>query len=160
MTGRQDWILGSKVGERFSQGESHFDFSADGARESVERSLTCLKTDYLDYCLLHSDGDDEAVLASGALETLDKLKSEGRVRAIGISSKTVTGGLKSWELGLDLVRLTLNLAEQTELTVAQQAADRGVLVKKALGGGHLDPEASLLDLWPNKLTSPPLYCER
>ena len=40
---RQDWIIGTKVGEEFNAGESHFDFSGAHTRESVERSLRRLK---------------------------------------------------------------------------------------------------------------------
>ena len=40
---RQEWIIGTKVGEEFNAGESHFDFSGAHTRESVERSLRRLK---------------------------------------------------------------------------------------------------------------------
>ncbi|MEC8588334.1 MAG: aldo/keto reductase, partial [Pseudomonadota bacterium] len=48
---RQDWVIGTKVGEEFSAGKSHFDFSGAHTRDSVERSLRRLKTDYLDLVL-------------------------------------------------------------------------------------------------------------
>ena len=141
---RSDWVLGSKVGESYD-GQSYFDFSKSGAKHSLQQSLSRLKTDYLDYCLLHSDGSDLDVLNSGACEALVEAKQAGFVRAIGISSKTVQGGLKALEMGLDIVMITLNAQEQAELEVARQASvqHRGVLIKKALGSGHLSAADSL-----------------
>ena len=72
---RQDWVIVSKVGEEFSDGDSHFDFSPAHTRASVERSLRRLNTDYLDCVLIHSDGNDLDVLRSGALETLEEMKT-------------------------------------------------------------------------------------
>lgn len=144
LSNRSDWVLGTKIGESFD-GQSHFDFSKAGAERSLQVSLDRLKTDYLDYCLLHSDGNDLDVLNSGACEVLLKAKQAGAVRAIGISSKTVQGGEKALELGLDIVMITLNVQEQAELEVARRASNenRGVLVKKALGSGHLSAADSL-----------------
>ena len=78
---RQDWVIVSKVGEEFSDGDSHFDFSPAHTRASVERSLRRLNTDYLDCVLIHSDGNDLDVLRSGALETLEEMKQAGLIRA-------------------------------------------------------------------------------
>src|SRR5690606_41338643 len=59
---RQDWVLCTKVGEEFVDGQSRFDFSAAHTRFSVQRSLPRLHTDYLDLVLVHSSGDDLTVL--------------------------------------------------------------------------------------------------
>src|SRR5690554_4390721 len=58
---RQDWVLCTKVGEEFVDGQSRFDFSAAHTRFSVQRSLQRLHTDYLDLVLVHSSGDDLTV---------------------------------------------------------------------------------------------------
>lgn len=141
---RQDWVLGSKIGEDFD-GDSHFDFSAAGTHRSLTRSLKRLNTDYLDYCLIHSDGNDLDVLNSGAMETLAQAKQQGHVRAIGISSKTLTGAQKALALGLDIVMLTINPEHQDETPAALTAKTmkRGILVKKAMGSGHLPAEHAL-----------------
>ncbi len=139
---RQQWVIVTKVGEIFEDGVSRFDFSADHTRASVERSLRRLRTDYLDVVLIHSHGDDLAILErEPVLETLQDLKREGKVRAIGMSSKTVEGGLLVVER-CDLVMATCNLDYNAELPVLQAAAEqgKGVLIKKGLMSGHVAGE--------------------
>ncbi|WP_309675362.1 aldo/keto reductase, partial [Pseudomonas sp.] len=93
---RQDWVIVSKVGEEFADGQSRHDFSAAHTRLSVERSLQRLETDFIDLMLVHSDGNDLAILNdSEVYATLAELKSEGKIRGFGFSGKTVEGGLKA-----------------------------------------------------------------
>lgn len=137
---RRDWVVVTKVGEEFHAGESRFDFSAAATRASVERSLRRLGIEALDAVLIHSSGDDLAILErEEVLPTLLDLKRAGRVRAVGMSSKTVAGGLRAVE-GCDLVMVTYNLSQRQELPVirAAHAAGKGVLIKKGLLSGHLD----------------------
>jgi aryl-alcohol dehydrogenase-like predicted oxidoreductase len=139
--GRHDWVIVTKAGEEFENGESRFDFSAHHIRFSVERSLTRLGTDYLDCVLLHSDGNDQHLLTqTDALDTLLRLKEKGLVRNVGISGKTVAGGLDAFRLGADTAMVTLNLKQQDELPViaAAHAQGKGILIKKAFASGHLD----------------------
>lgn len=138
---RQDWVICSKVGEEFDagKGSSHFDFSARHTRQSIERSLDRLNTDYLDIVLIHSDGHDEHILQhEGALAALQQCKQEGLVRAIGMSTKTVSGGLLAAELG-DAVMATYNPAFEDEAPVLDYCARHGkaAILKKAFGSGHL-----------------------
>ena len=135
---REDWVIVSKVGEEFIGGQSSFDFSPRHARFSLERSLKRLETDRIDLLLVHSDGNDVAILRdSGVYETLAELKREGKIRAFGLSGKTVEGGLLALERG-DCAMVTYNLAEQGERAVLDHAAShhKGILVKKALASGH------------------------
>ena len=140
---RQEWVIVSKVGEEFEAGQSSHDFSAAHTRFSVERSLQRLETDFVDLVLVHSDGNDLAILEhSEVYQTLAALKDEGKIRAFGFSGKTVEGGLKALEQG-DCAMITYNLNEQGEKPVIDYAAAHGkaILVKKALASGHvcLDP---------------------
>lgn len=135
---REDWVIVSKVGEEFEDGQSRFDFSPKHTRLSVERSLQRLETDRIELVLVHSDGNDVAILRdSGVYETLAELKREGKIRAFGLSGKTVEGGLLALERG-DCAMVTYNLAEQGERPVLDHAAvhHKGILVKKALASGH------------------------
>ena len=134
---RADWVICTKCGEEFADGRSRFDFSPAHTRASVERSLRRLRTDYLDIVLLHSNGDDCAILNdSGALETLRALQQAGLVRAIGISTKTVAGALAAAPL-CDVLMLTWNPQYRDEEAALAHAATSGcaVLVKKALASG-------------------------
>ncbi|MGX5727097.1 aldo/keto reductase [Metapseudomonas otitidis] len=136
---RQDWVIVSKVGEEFEAGQSHFDFSPAHTRRSVERSLQRLETDVIDLVLVHSDGNDVTVLRdSGVYETLAELKQAGKIRAFGLSGKTVEGGLLALERG-DCAMVTYNLNEQGERPVLDYAAQhaKGLLVKKGLASGHV-----------------------
>lgn len=136
---RQDWVLCTKVGEEFDDGRSWFEFSADQVRRSIERSLTRLRTDWLDVVLIHSDGRDVEILERGeVLETLLGLKARGTIRAVGMSHKTMAGGLRALELGCDVIMTTLNREDASQADVIARAGRQhcGVLVKKALASGH------------------------
>jgi aryl-alcohol dehydrogenase-like predicted oxidoreductase len=141
LTNRQDWVIETKVGESFENGESHFDFTAAGTRKSIERSLQRLQTDYLDMVLIHSDGNDTRILQEEeVLGALHELKREGLTKAIGISSKTAEGGLLAFTEGCDVVMATHNPIYTDERPVLQAAAEkkRSVLIKKAFASGHLN----------------------
>ncbi len=135
---RDQWVLCTKVGEEFTTGKSYFDFGAEHTRRSVERSLRDMKTDVLDIVLIHSDGEDIKILEkTDCLPTLMKMRDEGLIKAIGMSSKTVEGGLRAVEL-LDVVMATYNPSYTEERAVIEAAHDAGVglLIKKALNSGH------------------------
>lgn len=136
---REEWVICTKAGEEFEGGVSRFDFSAAGIRASVERSLKRLRTEYVDVALLHSGGEDEEGLARGeGMGALQRMKEEGKVRAVGVSVKTPEGGRAAMESG-DVVMLTLNPAEREMEGLARECGERGVgvMVKKALASGHL-----------------------
>lgn len=146
---RKDWVISTKVGEEFEadkfsdEGKSHFDFSPKHIRISVERSLRRLRTDYLDLVMLHSDGNDLDILHnSGALQTLQQLKQEGWIRALGISSKTIEGGLLAAEV-CDAVMLMYHADYTDEEPVIAKSAQQGVavLLKKVLASGHICHDA-------------------
>lgn len=138
---RHRWLICTKVGEEFdvSSATSRFDFSPEHVRRSVERSLRRLATDVLDIVLVHSDGDDIAIVERfGTLQALADLKAQGKLRAFGISSKTVEGGLSALEQ-CDCAMVTYNRENAVERPVLDRALElnRGILVKKPLGSGHI-----------------------
>ena len=150
---REDWVLSTKLGEEFENGESFFDFSADHAKRSIERSLERLRTDRLDVVLIHSDGNDVANLeCPGLLDVLASYKSEGVIRSYGLSSKSVQGGVRAIELGCDLVMTMYNPWYTDEREVLEVAEQQGasVFIKKAFASGHFgkgqgDPVAQALN---------------
>lgn len=137
---RNQWLICSKVGEEFESGQSWFDFTPEHTRYSVERSLQRLECDVIDLVLVHSDGDDQRIIHEfGTLQALADLKQRGLIRAFGMSTKTVAGGLEA-AVECDVVMLTYNLAQQQESEVLDACARQhtGALIKKALASGHLD----------------------
>lgn len=136
---RDQWILATKSGEEFIDGASHFDFSPAATRKSIERSLKRLGTDYLDIVLVHSNGEDKKVIEDNAiLSTLADIKKAGLIRAFGMSTKTIEGGLMAVDLS-DVVMVTHNPAytdEQSVITYAHEKK-KGIFIKKGLASGHL-----------------------
>lgn len=136
---RHSWVICTKVGETFEKGQSKFDFTPEHIRFSITRSMKRLGTDYLDMVLVHSSGDDVAIIRRyGCLEVLADLKREGQVLASGMSTKTVEGGLLALEQS-DCAMVTWNLNEQSEQGVLDYAKEhsKAIIVKKALASGHL-----------------------
>lgn len=137
---RQDWVIVGKVGEEFANGKSSFDFSPDHFRKSLERSLMRIKTDYLDVLLIHSDGRDLEILSDDRLlRVMQEFKDKGLVRAIGASTKSVTGGVLTLE-HMDVVMTTYNPAytdEKPVIDLAEQLG-KGCLLKKILASGHVN----------------------
>lgn len=139
-TQRQNWVICTKAGEEFVRGKSHFDFSPAAIQSSVERSLQRLHTDMIDIVLVHSNGDDEKIIAEdNVFQTLSDLKRKGYIRAFGMSTKTIAGGLLTVEQA-DVVMVTYNplQAEDQKIITAAHQKNKGIFIKKALSSGHLD----------------------
>ncbi len=137
---RNDWVIVTKVGEIFENGQSCFDFSFDYTINSVGQSLKKLKRDVLDVVLVHSDGNDMDIINNEPVfEALESLKSKGLIKAYGMSSKTVAGG--RWVVeNCDVVMATANLDYDDERPVLELAEklSKGVIIKKGLQSGHAD----------------------
>ncbi len=143
---RQDWIVIGKAGEEFENGKSEYIFTPEHFEFSLMRSLKRLDTDYLDVFLIHSDGHDMDILNNDALiQKMHDFKSRGLVRAIGASTKTVNGGMRALDL-MDCAMVAYNPQYTDEKPVLDHAAQtgKGILVKKALGSGHLAPATNPL----------------
>ncbi len=140
------WVIATKVGEIFENGVSRFDFSATAIEASLDRSLKRLRREVLEIVFIHSDGNDLDILDnSDAVDILRGRKQLGDIAAIGMSSKTVEGGLRALEL-CDVVMVELNPDDGSQLPVIAHARERGkgVVIKKALSSGHTtDPAAAL-----------------
>ena len=140
---RQDWVIVSKVGEAFENGQSHFDYSAKTTQKTIENTLKKLHTDYLDVVLVHSDGNDQKVIEQEeVINSLQKLKQQGLIRAIGLSTKTTAGGIWAVE-HTDVVMATRNTSDHTDDPVLDCALElnKGVVIKKGLQSGHADTKA-------------------
>ena len=137
---RDQFVLSTKCGEEFADGESTYDFSAAHTRLSVERSLRRLRTDRLDCVLAHCPRNDFEALSKGAvLETLAALKQEGKIRSFGASINSHEGGALALERGADVLMVTYAADDTGMEPLIRRAAEmgKGILIKKGLGSGAL-----------------------
>jgi aryl-alcohol dehydrogenase-like predicted oxidoreductase len=85
---REKVFLVTKTGDR----------GADNAKESIERSLKRLQTDYIDLMHVHSISSMEDAEQLGekgkVLEVLHQYKSEGVIKHIGFTGHTTADGMK------------------------------------------------------------------
>jgi len=142
---RDEIVLSSKVGERFIHSQSIYEFGADAVKTSVEESLRKLNTDHLDLLMIHSNGDDLHILnETDTVSAMQELKQAGKVVAIGLSGKTVAGAKAALEWA-DVLMAEFHVQDDSHRQVMREAHDAGlgVLVKKGLAAGHLDPKAAI-----------------
>lgn len=136
---RTGLTVSTKIGETFIDGKSTYDYSGQSIEQSIQRSLSRLKTHQLDMVFIHSNGDDMHILEkSDAVATLQKFKDQGLIKAIGFSGKTVQGAQAalSWA---DALMVEYHLEDRSHEDVIAQAAKQGVgiVVKKGLASGKL-----------------------
>lgn len=84
---RNEVILASKGSHKFIDGQVTMDNSPAYLRETVENSLRRLQTDYIDLFYIHFP--DESTPKAEAVGALQRLKEEGKIRAIGVSNFTL-----------------------------------------------------------------------
>lgn len=134
------WVVMTKVGERHSNGRSHFDFSARAITEDLAVARAALQRPVLDVVLLHAGDDNDAALLTGdGYAALRAAQARGAIRAIGISLKTEAGFRAAMRAEVDVIMATLN-RQQPQLAplIAEAGAQGiGVVVKKPLASGAL-----------------------
>jgi D-threo-aldose 1-dehydrogenase len=107
---RAEFVVSTKVGRRLVpaagpvDGAEGFygtpalgrvrDYSADGARRSLEDSLRRLRLDRVDIALIHDPDEHMAEALDGAYPALATLRSEGAVGAIGVGVNSAS--LAEW----------------------------------------------------------------
>lgn len=131
------FLVMTKTGEEFTDGVSQFHFTPEHTKASVHRSLRRLNTQALDIVMVHCPGDDVGTLRNTpVLETLRKLQTQGLLRAVGVSTMTIEGGLLAAELA-DVVMVPLNIGYREHIPVIEKAhtLKKGVLIKRALYSG-------------------------
>ncbi len=159
---RDAWIISTKAGESFADGQSTYDFTPSAIINSCTQSLRRLRTDRIDLFMLHSDGQAETRFDEiGSFDALDDLKRRGLIRATGASVKTAQGAAAAIDR-VDAVMLEYSIDAPAMADTIEHAAARavGVLVKKALGSGrvgkqheHSPAEALAFALNPSGVTS-------
>lgn len=153
-SGTAEEILGRALGARSGEvlvstkfGRSSVspapDFTARRARSSVEESLARLGRGHIDILFFHSPFSPDEIHDDVWAE-LDKLKAEGKIRAVGhsISMFDATQGMaREWVADgrIDLVQVLLSLMNRESLGLIRDvaAAGAGVITRECLGNGFL-----------------------
>ena len=142
---RQKWIISTKVGESYENNKSAFNFSKEGIKESVHKSLKSLRTETIDILLIHSNGNDlEIIEESDAVETLLRIKNDGLARYVGMSTKSAEG-TEAASVFSDVIMAPLNLKDRSNLSAIETAsrAGCGILLKKIFDSGKTSIKESL-----------------
>ncbi|HET9051954.1 MAG TPA: aldo/keto reductase, partial [Candidatus Dormibacteraeota bacterium] len=119
---RDAYQLGTKAGydieapREHAHGERPHRWDGEFLRRSVEASLRRLRTDHVDLLELHNPRVD-AVANDDCFSTLEALRREGKVRALGVALGPAIGweeeGVRALrERGVDAVQTVYNLLEQ------------------------------------------------
>ncbi len=107
--------IGLVTGSRPAHRVKHYDTSADYIARSIDRSLACLGTDYIDVFLIHRP--DPLMEADEVAKALERARREGKVRHLGVSNHAPHQ--------LELLQSRLSrpvVTNQVELSVLQMAA--------------------------------------
>lgn len=142
---REDWVIITKAGEEFQNNQSLYNFEANYINNSINNSLRNLNTDFIDILLIHSDGSDQQIANNDKLwHILEQRKQMGDIKAYGVSSKTITGGLECLKRS-DLAMVTYRQDYQDELALLDYARDnnKGIILKKVLNSGNLSADNSV-----------------
>lgn len=133
---REKVVVTSKVAYQGGAGPQNI-------RAQAEESLRRMSTDYVDVLFLHVFNDEPL---EASFEELAKLKSEGKLRAIGVSNFAAWQVMKAdkvaaqFDLRIDMIQPMYSLVKRTaEIEILPMAEDQGISVipYSPLGGGIL-----------------------
>lgn len=135
-----DVEVSTKVGtQRASFGRLSKDFTAAAIKAEVELSLVNLRRNRLDLLYLHGP---HRVQAENAIATIEKLKKDGKIKAVGICSTgpTLEPIVKSG--AFDAVMAPFNLVNRCNLNTFKIATDQGMETAAIvpLAQGIFDPK--------------------
>ena len=155
---RSEYLLASKCGCVVGGGQGEHVHTAANIRHGVENSLRLLKTDYLDLVQFHRSLTPAEFEAQGALQEVLKLKSEGKVRFLGVSG-TLPNLVQQIELGVfDAFQIPYSALQREHEDVITKAAEAGagVIVRGGVARGtptdwnrtyYMVPSNTLQDRW-------------
>jgi aryl-alcohol dehydrogenase-like predicted oxidoreductase len=140
----RDFLVSTKVGEVFDNGQSTYDFSRDSVVASVHGSLKRLRREVLDFVFVHANDDDFVLKQTDVAQTLADLRSQGVIRFIGHSGKTVAGARLAMRWA-DALMIEYHPRDASHEPVLAEAGVKGtaIFVKKPLASGAIPPEEAL-----------------
>lgn len=139
---REDYCIASKT----------YAYTAEMAKDSLEKALKEVGTDYIDLFLLHEQESIHTIRGHyEAIEYLIKAKQQGKIRAIGISTHKIAGAKGAKEISeIEVIHPIVNKygIGINDGTIEEMLAElkqlhnmgKGIYAMKPLGGGHLISE--------------------
>lgn len=122
---RSEYFLASKCGCVVGGAQGEHVHTAQNIRHGVENSLRLLKTDHLDLVQFHRSLTRREFEQDGALEEALKLKSEGKVRFLGVSG-TLPNLVEQIEMGVfDAFQIPYSVLQPEHEDVITKAARAG-----------------------------------
>lgn len=122
--------------------------TAEDFMDKFEESMERLRLEYVDILYLHAVSSVEMANHKEITDVMKKLKEEGRVRFIGISTHSnepevidamVEAGF--WDVVLTRYNFSLNYLDKLEASISRAAkAGIGIVAMKTMAGGYLDKE--------------------
>jgi aryl-alcohol dehydrogenase-like predicted oxidoreductase len=126
-----------------------YSYDIKTAKESLDKARAGLGRDYIDIFMLHEQESEYTL--KGHREAIDyflKMKQQGVIKALGLSSHFVAGvNAAARHTGIDVVHMIYNMRglgvadgtrEEMEAAVKNAfGAGKGIFAMKPLGGGHL-----------------------
>jgi len=152
---RADITVSTKVGYDFynnpqaGHGELPKRIDGEWIRESLDRSLDRLDMEYVDMLLLHNANVDE--VDADVLATLDQLRDEGKVEAIGWALGPSIGWLADGDAAIhnefDAVQTVFNMFEQVPGqhfidTIRELDADTSIIARVPHSSGLLNEQVT------------------
>jgi len=137
---RDKVVIASKAG--FVHYDLPLDFSPENLRRSVEGSLGRLKSDYIDLLQLHNPPIDLLHERPEIIGELERMQSEGKIRAYGFSLKSPEEGIAAIEaFNVPALQVNLNMldvrAETSGLAALSARKGTGVIARTPLCFGFL-----------------------
>lgn len=142
-------------GADYASGQYGWTVDLDTIKRSIDWQLKMLQTDYIDFGFVHcidTESDLKKVMKSGSLDYIQRLKAQGVVRHIGLSSHTPEVANRLLDTGLvDMLMFSINPGydyhhgdyaiggadERMALYRRCEAEGVGISVMKAFSGGQL-----------------------
>ncbi len=139
--GDKDTIIATKFGWDFYRPDGiRCNLKRDYIYFALEQSLKRLGRDWIDIYLVHNSKPD-LIIKNKVYETLDELKSQGKIRFSGVSALHIGDGIEAITSGKpDVIQVRYNLLDQeAEKTIYPLALQKGtgIIVREPLACGLL-----------------------
>lgn len=122
---REDVVIATKGAHYFDGDETKLSNDPEFLKEQVENSLKRLQTDYIDLYYIHFP--DEDTPKDKAVATLQELKEQGKIKAIGVSNFSLEQLKEANKDGhIDVVQLEYNLLNRENEEILNYTAENNI----------------------------------